>query len=142
MQHPSRTDSHLRAEQIDLLKACPALLTALLNISLSHNWMDTTLRIVRLQACLVQALPDSSSPLAQLPGITPDRAVELEMSKGCEGRRWLEKWAKKGDAGSAETKMATNSWPRLEITDAEFKGKSCAQLQDDFDFLQSRKRAW
>lgn len=95
----------------------------MLNISLSHNWLKTSLAIVKLQAALVQALPPTASPLVQLPGVSHQEALELEYAKGAEGRKWVEKAVKK-DLLAAEAKAVAQYWPRLEIADAEFSGRS------------------
>jgi hypothetical protein len=107
-----------------MLHVLPKLLHALLNISLAHNWLKTSLLVIKLQPSLVQALPANASPLAQLPGINPEKATELEIVNGTEGKRWLEKFVKKyqGTAEYAEAVEVAKWWPKLEITDAEFKG--------------------
>jgi translocation protein SEC63 len=94
----------------------------MLNICLSHNWLKTTLAIVKLQAALAQALPPTASPLTQLPGISHEDAFELEVVKGAEGKKWAEKAVKKGLL-EGDAKTVAEHWPRLEITDAEFKGE-------------------
>jgi len=88
--------------------------------------LKTTLLVIKLQPSLVQALPANASPLAQLPGIEPEKATEIEIIDGAEGRRWLEKFVKKreGDEVYKEAVEIGKWWPKLEITDAEFKGMS------------------
>ena len=100
-----------------------SLLNALSNISLAHNWLSTSVLIVKLQAALVQALPLSSSPLSQFPDIATSDALELEIVKGAEGKKWAEKAVKK-DLVSGQAKVVANNWPRLQIIDAGFKGLS------------------
>lgn len=94
----------------------------MLNISLAHNWLKTSLSIVKLQAALVQALPPNASPLQQLPGVTVDTATELEIVKGVEGKKWAEKAIKK-DVLEKDAKVVAEVFPRLDITNAEFKGE-------------------
>jgi hypothetical protein len=115
-----------------VLRKTPALLNAMLNISLAHNWLKTSLSIVKLQAALVQALPPTSSPLAQLPGISHQDAQELELVKGAEGKKWVEKAVKK-DLLSGEAKELAQYWPRLEISDAEFAGRSLLRKGSEID---------
>lgn len=93
-----------------------------MNISLAHNWLSTSLSIVKLQAALVQALPVTSSPLVQLPKVTHTHAEELEIVEEIEGRRWAEKIVRK-DLLEDEAKSVLEKWPRLEITDAKFQGE-------------------
>ena len=111
------------AEQIAMLRALPTILTALLNISLARNWLSTSLLVVRLQASLVQALPPNASPLAQLPDLDPEEAFALEMTAEAEGKRWAEKAISK-KCLEGEAVQVAQTWPRLEITHAEFKGRS------------------
>jgi len=79
---------------------------------------------MKLQAALVQALPPSCSPLAQFPTITPETGLEKQITKGAEGKRWLEKWVKKDTAVEKRVRGVAELWPRLEIVSAEFKGKA------------------
>lgn len=109
------------SEQLAVLRKTPAILNAMLNISLAHNWLKTSLAIVKLQAALVQALPPTASPLTQLPGVSHQDALELEHVKGAEGRKWVEKAVKK-DILAPEAKAVAQYWPRLEVNDAEFTG--------------------
>ncbi|KAJ7173811.1 translocation protein sec63 [Mycena filopes] len=62
----------LAKEQSALVLQTPLLLSALLTISQSRNWLTPTLAIMRLHAVFAQALPPAPSPrnsLAQLPNI-------------------------------------------------------------------------
>lgn len=111
----------IRAEQLAVLRATPPLLNAMVNVSLAHNWLATSLLCIKLQPCLAQALPTSASPLAQLPGIMTDEAEKLEVVNGAEGRKWCEKLVKLSEAG-AEARLVAEQWPRFDIVDAEFKG--------------------
>ena len=77
-----------------------------------------------LQPALVQALPVGLSPLAQLTGITPERATEMEIVHKAEGKRWLDKWYKADVEGVTEAKNMAKYWPKLDIVSAEFKGES------------------
>ncbi len=103
-----------------MLRASPPLLNAMVNISLAHNWLATSLLCIKLQPSLVQGLPATVSPLAQFPGILVDEAAEMEIVKGVEGKQWCEKFVKSAQGG--EAKKVAEQWPRLEIVDAEFKG--------------------
>lgn len=113
----------LAAEQLDVLRATPALLTALTNIALGHNWLNTSVACQKLQPALVQAIPVGGSPLAQLPGITLEKGLELDITTGAEGRKWLEKWVAINDDQYPEANAVARTFPRLEVTDARFKGE-------------------
>lgn len=110
------------ADQTAVLTKTPVLLQAMLNIALAHNWLNTSLSIVKLQAALVQALPPNASPLRQLPGISHDQALELEMVNGAEGKKWAEKAVKK-DLLDGDAKEVAQYWPKLDVSDAEFSGE-------------------
>jgi translocation protein SEC63 len=79
---------------------------------------------MQLQPALVQALPAGVSPLAQLPGITAERATEMEIVHKAEGRKWLESWYKATIEDVSEAKKVAKFWPKLDVTSVEFKGES------------------
>lgn len=116
----------LQAEQLKILRASPALLQALTNIALGHNWLKASLLCQQLTPALVQAVPVGGSPLAQLPGISLEKGLELEITTGAEGRKWIEKWVKIEDADYPEANKVARTFPRLEVTDAQFKGELCS----------------
>ncbi|BEJ18115.1 hypothetical protein CspHIS471_0703920 [Cutaneotrichosporon sp. HIS471] len=111
----------LASEQLEVLRAAPPLLTALVNIALGHNWLKTSLACQKLQPAIVQAIPVGGSPLAQLPGITLEKGLELDITTGAEGRKWLEKWVSINDDEYPEANAVARTFPRLEVTDAQFK---------------------
>jgi translocation protein SEC63 len=78
---------------------------------------------MKLQASLVQALPADLSPLAQFPGITPERATEMEIVNKAEGKKWLDKWYNASIENVAEAKEMAKYWPKLDIVSTEFKGQ-------------------
>jgi translocation protein SEC63 len=45
----------------------------------------------------------------------------MEITKSASGRRWLERWLKADVEGHEEAKKVAKTWPRLEVTSAEFK---------------------
>ncbi|OCF45263.1 translocation protein SEC63 [Kwoniella heveanensis CBS 569] len=114
-------DPELEADKLSVLRVTPLLLNALLNISLSHNWLNTTLLCIRLQPALVQALPADVSPLAQFPDVTPEKGTEMQIVNKADGVRWLEKWIKADIKDVDEAQEIAKYWPRLEIVDAEFR---------------------
>lgn len=126
---PSRNRTYA-LEQHAILLAVQPLLTAISNIALAQGWLGTSLLTLRLQSALVQAVPDGASPLAQLPGVSLDKAEELQYTKAAEGKRWIERFSKAdvaSDSDLTEAKKVAEHWPRFEIVDAHFKGESNMQ---------------
>lgn len=105
-----------------LLRELQPLLTAFSNIALARAWLNVSVQVLKLQAALVQALPPTCSPLAQLPSITPEHGFELQVTNGAEGRRWMEKFVQKCPDVPKEDSKVAGEWLRLEIVSAEFKG--------------------
>ncbi|WVR05699.1 hypothetical protein IAU60_002723 [Kwoniella sp. DSM 27419] len=114
-------DPELEADKLSVLRLTPPLLSAMLNISLSHNWLNTSLQVIKLQPALIQAIPADASPLAQFPEITPEKGTEIQIVNKAEGSRWLERWIKSDDKSVSESGDVAKYWPRLEVTEAEFK---------------------
>lgn len=116
----------LLTDQTQLLLQSPLLLNALLNVSVSRNWLAPSLSVIRLQSCLTQAVPLDASPrvwLTQLPGIEKQDIVQLP-SKTKEMVDFLRVLEKKGDDRVSEVKKAMEKWGRVEMVDASFKGTS------------------
>lgn len=113
-------DSEMRNDQLAVLRVLPPLLNAITNIALAHNWLSVSLRCIQLQPALVQAMPPSVSPLAQLPGFSFEEGFEQQITKKAEGDKWLEKWVRVRE-GSDKAFEVAKYWPRLEVIDAEFK---------------------
>jgi translocation protein SEC63 len=113
------------AEQTQILLHAPLLLNALLNIATSRNWLIPTLSVMRLHAHLAQALLPGSDRLrfAQLPGIKGE-----EVGKLAPHARDLEDFVhalqEKADGRIGEVKKAVETWGRIELVDAVFKGMS------------------
>ncbi|WWD18086.1 hypothetical protein CI109_102534 [Kwoniella shandongensis] len=114
-------DAEMRSETTAVLRVLPPLLNALLNISLAHNWLATSLLCIKVQPALVQALPADASPLAQLPGISPEKGTELQIVKKAEGLKWLERFVKSDPVDTVDAATVAKYWPRLEVISAEFK---------------------
>ncbi|KIR81797.1 translocation protein SEC63 [Cryptococcus gattii EJB2] len=113
-------DAEMRNDQLAVLRVLPPLLNAITNIALAHNWLSVSLRCIQLQPALVQAMPPSVSPLAQLPGFSFEEGFEQQITTKAEGDKWLEKWVRVRE-GSDEAFKVAKYWPRLEVIDAEFK---------------------
>lgn len=105
-----------------ILVSVQPILTGLVNIALAHNWLSTSTLCMQLQPALVQALPAGLSPLAQLTGITPERATEMELLHKAEGKKWLDKWYNASIDNVTEAKNMAKYWPKLDVVSVEFKG--------------------
>lgn len=118
----NRKTSHANVivDQLAVLRVLPPLLNAITNIALAHNWLSVSLRCIQLQPALVQAMPPSVSPLAQLPGFDFEKGFEQQIIKKAEGDKWLEKWVRVRE-GFDEAFNVAKYWPRLEVIGAEFK---------------------
>ncbi|ODO07438.1 translocation protein SEC63 [Cryptococcus wingfieldii CBS 7118] len=114
------TDSEMRVDQLAVLRVLPPLLNALNNISQTRSWLGVSLRCIELQPALVQAVPAGVYPLAQLPGISFEKAFEEQVVRKAEGDLWLEKWVSSRE-GHDEAFEVAKYWPRLEVVDAEYK---------------------
>src|ERR1700761_5630259 len=109
-----------------MLTHAPILLTSLLNITLSRNWLNTSLHVMHLNAYLVQAIKPSTLPvnnLLQYPGI---RAEELPVLSA-DAAKWdaeksrliyvVERLKRQNDARAEAIAKAGERWGRLEIVD-------------------------
>ncbi|KAG5645765.1 hypothetical protein DXG03_005302 [Asterophora parasitica] len=112
----------LRTEQTEILLQTPLLLTALLNIATSRNWLSSSIAVMRLHAYITQALLPGSERLrfAQLPNIKIDEVLTLapEASDIADFVHALEE---KQDGRVVDVKKAVAKWGRAEIVDAAFK---------------------
>ncbi|KAF9069774.1 DnaJ-domain-containing protein [Rhodocollybia butyracea] len=113
--------SSLQKVQTRILLQTPVLLNALLNISISRNWLIPTVYVMRLHGYLAQALLPRSSPdvkdkLSQLPGIKSEDFLKsddfTEVIKELEGN---------SDSRAENVKKAVARWGRLELVDAAYK---------------------
>ena len=115
-------------EQEGLLLRMLALLTSLLNVVLSRNWLALT--VMRLHAYLVQALPPTQQAseqikLAQLPGCSPEDAAAIIGQAGDVSIETLiEKLEEKADKRAKDVKKAAQKWGKFELVDASYKGES------------------
>lgn len=110
-------------EQAQVLLQTPSLLNALLNISLSRNWLHSTLWVMRLQAHIVQALlpgPEKNR-FVQLPGIKGEELPDLAPNAR-DFADIVKSLEEKHDSRAIDVKKAVDYWGRLEVVDASFKG--------------------
>ena len=110
-------------EQAEILLQLPVLLSALLCVSTSRNWLLPTLAIMRLHAYLAQALPpveDERLRLTQLPSIQKTDVNALgDAKKLDEVAQVLES---KNDGRANDVKKALEKWGCIDVVDAAFKG--------------------
>lgn len=138
--HTLRVESgSKRMEQEKLRYASKAvqLLNGLLSISLAHNWLDTTLLLMQITQCMVQAAPLQDlnmAELLQLPHMRPELVKKLQGSNslaklGVQGF-WKIPDAERKSVLTGAGVLAqqydqminvVGSWPRLELVDAFFK---------------------
>lgn len=115
------------------------LLNGMLQISLAHNWLDTTNLIMSTIQCFVQAVPpcedERVAELLQLGGMTSSTARDLLAKGGATAGAGIQGFYKLPDKQRRElidikhvgekqydhmVKVA-GDWPRLELLDAYFK---------------------
>lgn len=138
-------------ERSTLLLSLPPLLTSLLNVSLSHNWLSTSLTIMKLHALLIQATLPTLPKLLQLPHFTYAQAKAAEEKlRSLKGAGGIEAWNRISKAKrdeilntvggvwteneSEETLEVARSWPKLEVLSAKFKGelvRFCSRTRRD-----------
>ncbi|TFK66638.1 hypothetical protein BDN72DRAFT_799683 [Pluteus cervinus] len=109
-------------EQSRVLLQTPLLLNALVNISVSRNWLHTTLWVMRLQAYLVQALLPGSEKLqfTQFPGVKSEELADLSPDVK-DVTDLVSALEKKHDSRVSDIKKAADKWGRLELVDVSFK---------------------
>lgn len=118
----SPTKNAFALEQTELLLQTPVLLSALLTISQSRNWLQPTLAIMRLHAYFAQALPPLSSErlrLAQLPDVSfPNAATSKADFDG-----FVRDLEERGDGRVGDIKKALGRWGRLDVVESSYKGR-------------------
>ncbi|PPQ71741.1 hypothetical protein CVT24_006505 [Panaeolus cyanescens] len=116
-------DSSLRKQQKEILLQTPVLLNALLNASISRNWLFPTVHIMRLNAHLAQALPTNAAEreyLLQLPSISTED-LEKIAPEAKTMTDLLHALETKNDSRASDVKRAIQKWGKVEIVDAAFK---------------------
>ncbi|KAL5530223.1 SEC63 [Sanghuangporus sanghuang] len=120
-------DASLQKAQDDILIRSPSLLTSLLNIAASHNWLTPTLNAMRLHAYITQAVSPFSesqetSVLTQFPNIAEDELKEIvQHLDERDVKAFIDHLEKSHDARANEVRKAADSWGRLELVEASFK---------------------
>lgn len=98
----------------------------MLNISVSRNWLQPTLAVMRLHAYLAQAIQPGQETLklAQFPGVSPEEASSLALT-GVNAKdpvsNLIDTLQAKSDDRVAEIKKAASQWGRIELVSATFR---------------------
>ncbi|KAH9843634.1 Sec63 Brl domain-containing protein [Rhodofomes roseus] len=129
-------NASLRQEQADLLLQTPTLLNSMLNISVSRNWLQPTLSVMRLHAYLAQAILPGQDHLrlAQFPDVSPDEAATLAPPEGANTdavTELIETLEQRSDVRASEVRKAAQRWGRVELVDAALRvfGERCITPQ-------------
>lgn len=118
-------------EQTKILLRSPQVLSSLLNICLSRNWLTPSMAAVQLTAHLTQAVPppprsvkESDKDLlkfSQLPDISLD---EVEKFKDIHGfDRLIQDLESSNDPRTGDVKKAVQNWSSVQIIGSAFKGQ-------------------
>ncbi|KAG6915041.1 hypothetical protein DXG01_013771 [Tephrocybe rancida] len=112
----------LQADQRQILLQTPLLLSALLNIATSRNWLSPSVAVMRLHAYITQALLPGPERMrfAQLPRIKLDEATTLA-PKARDLRDFEQALIEKHDSRMLDVRTALSKWGRAEIVDVAFK---------------------
>jgi len=122
----------LTLEQTTILLQSPQVLSSLLNICLSRNWLAPSLAAVQLSAHLTQAVPPPPKTVkesnkdwlkfSQLPDIALD---EVEKFKDIHGfDRLIQNLESSNDPRAGDVKKAVQNWGSVQIVGSAFKGLS------------------
>ncbi|KAI0057746.1 translocation protein sec63 [Artomyces pyxidatus] len=112
----------LKKAQTSILLQTPAVLNALLNVTMSRNWFQPTTAVMRLHAYLAQAaVPgDASAVYTQLPGIKAEDVKVLPEDTTGIGE-FVKLLESKKDARVDDVKKAADRWGHLDLVDASFR---------------------
>ncbi|KAF7775868.1 hypothetical protein Agabi119p4_4261 [Agaricus bisporus var. burnettii] len=116
------SDEKLQKEQAQIILQIPLLLNALLNVSISRNWLLPSLAIMRLNAYFAQALPpveDERLRLTQLPFIQKADVETLGDAKNLTDVADI--LESKKDKRASVVRKALERWGAIDIVDAAFK---------------------
>lgn len=118
-------------EQAQVLLQSQALLSSLLNICISRNWLTPTLAAMRLHAYLAQALSPGQTSLkyAQLPGISERESEELVLQYP-QLADLIFSLEQTSDERVRELKKVASKWGKLDLVDASFQGPCSSDLRD------------
>jgi hypothetical protein len=110
----------LHSEQDLLVSRTPQLLSSLLAITISHNWLTPTLHVMHLQSCVTQGLLPGSDELLQLPSAPVN--VLASLTGTSRGAQLVDLLARKEVSILNDIRKAAQHTGRLEILDLYLKG--------------------
>lgn len=119
MLFDSLNSSLSHAVQSKLLHQIPTLLNSQLSMALGHNWFPTSRNVMHLTACFAQAVPPTSSPLLQFPGVTP---TDLQGLRNDDLAKLLERLDTSKDERADSIRLASRRWGKLDVVNAKLKG--------------------
>lgn len=95
-------------------------MSSLLAITISHNWLNTTLHVMHLHSCIVQGLLPGSDELLQLPSASTDVVVKL--AGASRGAQLVDLLAQRGPPVVNDIRKAAQHTWKLEVFDLYLKG--------------------
>ena len=125
-----KTDVVDSPEQTEILLQSPQVLSSLLNICLSRNWLTPSLAAVQLNAHLTQAVPPAPKPIkesdkdwlkfSQLPDITLDEVEKFKDAHTFD--QLLQNLESSNDPRTGDVKKVIQNWGNVQIVGSGFKG--------------------
>ena len=120
-------------EQTRILLRSPQVLSSLLNICLSRNWLTPSLAAVQLSAHLTQAVPPPPKTVkesdkdwlkfSQLPDMSLDEVDKFKNVHGFD--RLIQNLESSNDPRVGEVKKVVQNWGNVQIVGSAFKGLLC-----------------
>ena len=124
------TDFTSSLEQTKLLLQSPQVMSSLLNICLSRNWLTPSLAAVQLSAHLTQAVPPPPKTIkesdkdwlkfSQLPDIDLDEIDKFKDVHGFDGL--IQNLESSNDPRAGDVKKAVQNWGNVQIVGSTFRG--------------------
>ena len=124
--------TYLILEQTEILLQSPQVLSSLLNICLSRNWLTPSLAAVQLSAHLTQAVPPPPKTFkesdkdwlkfSQLPDIALEEVDKFKDVHGFD--RFIQNLESSNDPRAGDVKKAVQNWGSVRIVGSAFKGSS------------------
>ena len=126
-----QTDKVNPPEQTKILLQSPQVLSSLLNICLSRNWLTPSLAAVQLSAHLTQAVPPPPKTVkesdkdwlkfSQLPDIALDEVDKFKDVHGFD--RLIQNLESSKDPRAGDVKKVVQDWGNIQIIGSSFKGQ-------------------
>ena len=117
-------------EQTKVLLRSPQVLSSLLNICLSRNWLTPPLVAVQLSAHLTQVVPPHPKTIkesgknylkfSQLPGLALGEVEKFKEVHGFDGL--VQSLESSNDSRAGYVKKAVQNWSKVQIVGCTFRG--------------------